>query len=69
MDVVQQQILDSYRAAQHGEAPPPLPGRHDRAVLRELRGHLRGRLRARLAAGPGPPSKSRPRAGRGRPRG
>ncbi|WP_329209785.1 hypothetical protein OG257_21470 [Streptomyces sp. NBC_00683] len=37
MDIVQQHMLDSYRSAQHGEPPPPLPGRHDREVLRELR--------------------------------
>ncbi|MFD4032857.1 hypothetical protein ACFWVP_20700 [Streptomyces sp. NPDC058637] len=43
MDIVQQQMLDSYRAAQHGEPPPPLPGRHDREVLRDLRRHLLGR--------------------------
>ncbi|MFJ8617370.1 hypothetical protein ACIRD4_16070 [Streptomyces clavifer] len=46
MDIVQQQMLDSWRAAQHGEPPPPLPGRHDREVLREVR----RRLAARAAA-------------------
>ncbi|MBV7669466.1 hypothetical protein STHAL_08210 [Streptomyces halstedii] len=55
MDIVQQQILDSYRAAQHGEASPPPPGRHDREVLRELR----GRLRAWAATHP-PPDRRPP---------
>ncbi|MCX5411774.1 hypothetical protein [Streptomyces sp. NBC_00059] len=41
MDIVQQQMLDSYRAAQHGEVPPPLPGRHDRDVLRGIRRRIR----------------------------
>uniref|UniRef100_A0AAU3GUZ8 Uncharacterized protein n=1 Tax=Streptomyces sp. NBC_01401 TaxID=2903854 RepID=A0AAU3GUZ8_9ACTN len=40
MDIVQQHMLDSYRAAQHGEAPPPPPGRDDRAVLRAVRRHI-----------------------------
>lgn len=35
MDALQQQMFDSYRAARRGESPPPLPGRHDRAVVRE----------------------------------
>ncbi|GAA2949681.1 hypothetical protein GCM10010518_40670 [Kitasatospora cinereorecta] len=46
MDIVQQQMLDSFRAAQHGEPPPPLPGRHDREVLRELRRRLLARATA-----------------------
>jgi hypothetical protein len=37
MDAMQQHMIDSYRAAQHGEAPPPLPGRHDWEVVREAR--------------------------------
>ncbi|MFF3832080.1 hypothetical protein ACFYXX_15085 [Streptomyces sp. NPDC002458] len=41
MDIVQQHMLDSYRAARHGEAPPALPGTHDRAVLRGLRRRIR----------------------------
>ncbi|WP_328910869.1 hypothetical protein OG230_15885 [Streptomyces sp. NBC_00234] len=41
MDAIQQYMFDSYRAAQHGERPPPPPGRHDREVLRELRRRLR----------------------------
>ncbi|GAA2963348.1 MULTISPECIES: hypothetical protein [Streptomyces] len=60
MDIVQQQMLDSYRAARHGEAPPPLPGRHDLEVLRGLR----DRLRAQATAFAPPPR--RPPHGRGR---
>ncbi|MEU5717126.1 hypothetical protein AB0G71_15285 [Streptomyces sp. NPDC020403] len=41
MDIVQQHMLDSYRAVRHGEVPPPLPGRHDWDVLRELRRRFR----------------------------
>ncbi|MEV0021614.1 hypothetical protein AB0H45_05190 [Streptomyces atroolivaceus] len=41
MDIVQQYMLDSCRAAQHGEAPPPPPGAHDRDVLRTLRRRIR----------------------------
>ncbi|GAA3483789.1 hypothetical protein [Streptomyces yanii] len=37
MDAMQQHMIDSYRAAQRGEAPPPLPGRHDWGVVREAR--------------------------------
>ncbi|MFC9942890.1 hypothetical protein [Streptomyces pratensis] len=37
MDTVQQHMLDSYRATQHGEVPPPLPGPHDWDVLRGIR--------------------------------
>ncbi|MEV7233616.1 hypothetical protein AB0N06_06405 [Streptomyces sp. NPDC051020] len=37
MDAIQQHMIDSYRAAQHGEAPPPLPGRHDWEVVRQAR--------------------------------
>ncbi|MFD8012377.1 hypothetical protein [Streptomyces sp. NPDC058955] len=60
MDALQQHLFDSYRAARHGEPPPPAPGTHDLAVLRGLREHRRfervvagrpatGRLRAALA--------------------
>ncbi|MGW0790370.1 hypothetical protein ACWD04_19480 [Streptomyces sp. NPDC002911] len=41
MDIVQQHMLDSRRAAQHGEFPPPLPGSHDREVLRTIRRCIR----------------------------
>ncbi|MFE4452050.1 hypothetical protein [Streptomyces sp. NPDC056796] len=41
MDTVQQYLLDSYRAAQRGEAPPPLPGSRDRDVLRGIRRRIR----------------------------
>ncbi|MFJ5196153.1 hypothetical protein ACIQCQ_29255 [Streptomyces sp. NPDC088394] len=37
MDAIQQHMIDSYRAAQRGELPPPLPGRHDWGVVREAR--------------------------------
>ncbi|MFI2783596.1 hypothetical protein [Streptomyces sp. ALB3] len=50
MDIVQQHMLDSYRSAQHGEVPPPPPGRHDRDVLRTLRRRVRA-----LAAAYRPP--------------
>ncbi|MFE5794415.1 hypothetical protein ACFQ8C_17770 [Streptomyces sp. NPDC056503] len=41
MDAMQQHLFDSYRAARRGEPPPPAPGTHDVAVLRELRDHRR----------------------------
>ncbi|WP_433916685.1 hypothetical protein [Streptomyces sp. NBC_01744] len=41
MDAIQQHMIDSYRAAQHGELPPPLPGRHDWAVVRDVRDRRR----------------------------
>lgn len=41
MDAIQQHMIDSYRAAQHGELPPPLPGRHDWAVARDVRDRRR----------------------------
>ncbi|WP_405663955.1 hypothetical protein OG379_17885 [Streptomyces sp. NBC_01166] len=41
MDTFQQHMLDSYRAAQHGEGPPPPPGAHDRDVLRTIRRRIR----------------------------
>ncbi|MFF2410580.1 hypothetical protein [Streptomyces sp. NPDC058092] len=46
MNALQQHMIDSYRAAQHGEPPPPPPGRHDRSVLRTVRDHY-GRYRRR----------------------
>ncbi|HWU05085.1 MAG TPA: hypothetical protein VN520_01530 [Streptomyces sp.] len=48
MDIVQQHMLDSCRAAQHGEAQPPLPGTHDRDVLRIIRRRIRAWTSARL---------------------
>ncbi|MFB8052312.1 hypothetical protein [Streptomyces rubiginosohelvolus] len=39
MDAIQQHMLDTYRAAQLAEPAPPPPGRHDRAVLRDLYHH------------------------------
>ncbi|MEU5164708.1 MULTISPECIES: hypothetical protein [Streptomyces] len=41
MDIVQQHMLDSCRAAQHGEGAPPLPGSHDREILRMIRRRIR----------------------------
>ncbi|MEU4502913.1 hypothetical protein [Streptomyces sp. NPDC024089] len=41
MDAIQQHMIDSYRAAQRGELPPPLPGRHDWGVVREARDRRR----------------------------
>ncbi|NBE54573.1 hypothetical protein GUY60_24755 [Streptomyces sp. YC537] len=60
MSVTQQYLLDSYRAAQHGTAQPPAPGRNDWQAVRELRDFRRfdavvherpshGRLRLALA--------------------
>ncbi|MFF2225814.1 hypothetical protein ACFVV7_21155 [Streptomyces globisporus] len=39
MDAIQQHMLDAYRAARLSEPAPPPPGRHDRAVLRDLYRH------------------------------
>lgn len=41
MDAIQQHMIDSYRAARHGEPLPPLPGWHDRAVIRAVRDRRR----------------------------
>ncbi|MFJ5725907.1 hypothetical protein [Streptomyces sp. NPDC093149] len=41
MDAIQQHMFDSYRAAQRGELPPPLPGRHEWGVVREARDRRR----------------------------
>ncbi|MFD9819197.1 hypothetical protein [Streptomyces violascens] len=60
MDVMQQHMIDSYRAARLGAPAPPVPGTHDVAVLRGMRDYRRfeavlagrlatGRLRAALA--------------------
>ncbi|MFK0287593.1 hypothetical protein ACIQVL_45020 [Streptomyces sp. NPDC090499] len=37
MSIVQQYLLDTYRARQHGEAAPPAPGAHVVRVVREYR--------------------------------
>ncbi|MER5364274.1 hypothetical protein [Streptomyces sp. NPDC002722] len=50
MDAIQQHMIDSYRAAQRGELPPPLPGRHDWGVVREAR--ERRRFEAVIAGRP-----------------
>ncbi|MCX4731327.1 hypothetical protein [Streptomyces sp. NBC_01363] len=57
MDAIQQHMIDSYRAAQRGELPPPLPGRHDWEVVREARD--RRRFDAVIA---GRPARGRRRA-------
>ncbi|WP_405458034.1 hypothetical protein OG786_13360 [Streptomyces sp. NBC_00101] len=43
MDAIQQQMYDTWRAVRSGEGPPPLPGTHDREVLRGLWGRYRSR--------------------------
>ncbi|GAA3147938.1 hypothetical protein GCM10010521_39140 [Streptomyces rameus] len=50
MSITQQYLLDSYRARRHGEPEPPVPGRHDVDVLRELRDYRR--FRAVIAGRP-----------------
>ncbi|MER6103088.1 hypothetical protein ABT115_12375 [Streptomyces sp. NPDC001832] len=47
MDAIQQHMIDSHRAAQHGELQPPLPGRYDWSVLRAIRDHCRRTWSAR----------------------
>ena len=49
MNAMHQHMLDSYRASQHGEQAPPLPGRHDWQVVREFRDHAE--MTAALRAG------------------
>ncbi|MEU4796463.1 hypothetical protein [Streptomyces sp. NPDC023327] len=44
MSVTQQYLLDTYRAAQHGERTPPAPGLRDWQAVREVRDY--GRFRA-----------------------
>ncbi|MEV7286810.1 hypothetical protein AB0O01_19945 [Streptomyces sp. NPDC093252] len=50
MSSTQQYLLDTYRAAQHGEPVPPAPGTHDARVVREIRTYRR--FRAVLAGRP-----------------
>ncbi|MEV6652637.1 hypothetical protein [Streptomyces sp. NPDC051219] len=65
MDALQQHMIDTYRAAQHGAPTPPLPGTHDWETLRFIRDErafraviagrpARGRVRAALARAFGP---------------
>ncbi|MGI5450390.1 hypothetical protein ACQEVM_32385 [Streptomyces sp. CA-243310] len=54
MSAIEQYLLDTYRASQHGTPMPPPPGRDDVAVIREARD--RARSRAVLA---GPPARRR----------
>lgn len=59
MNAMHQYLFDTYRAAQHGERTPPLPGTHDVATLRpsataaastrSSRASARGRLRTALS--------------------
>ncbi|WP_037686533.1 hypothetical protein [Streptomyces aureocirculatus] len=53
MSVTQQYLLDTYRAAQHGEPAPPAPGAHDWQVVREVRdyGRFNAVVRERPARG------------------
>ncbi|MFF5448841.1 hypothetical protein [Streptomyces sp. NPDC012888] len=39
MTAIEQYLVDSYRAAQRGDAMPPPPGRDDLAVLRAARSY------------------------------
>ncbi|MGA4840403.1 hypothetical protein [Streptomyces sp. G45] len=59
MSVTQQYLLDTYRAAQHGDPTPPAPGADDWQAVREVRDYgrfaavvrerpARGRVRAAL---------------------
>ncbi|MFJ5927685.1 hypothetical protein ACIQF6_34325 [Kitasatospora sp. NPDC092948] len=41
MNALHQHLLDSSRAARHGEPAPPLPGTHDVAALRAALAHHR----------------------------
>ncbi|MFJ1792704.1 hypothetical protein [Kitasatospora griseola] len=41
MNALHQHLLDSARAAHHGEPAPPLPGTHDLATLRAALTHHR----------------------------
>ncbi|MEV7119473.1 hypothetical protein [Kitasatospora griseola] len=41
MNALHQYLLDSARAAHHGEPAPPLPGTHDLATLRAALTHHR----------------------------
>ncbi|MEU6880084.1 hypothetical protein [Streptomyces sp. NPDC046712] len=56
MNALHQYLLDSYRAEQHRDRLPPIPGTHDIETLRAVRRHRRcrttpsGRPRHRLCA-------------------
>ncbi|MER5932659.1 hypothetical protein [Streptomyces sp. NPDC002054] len=54
MTAIEQYLIDSYRAAQHGDPMPPPPGRDDLAVLRQARSYeqFRAVLDGRPAAHP-----------------
>ncbi|MFG2439192.1 hypothetical protein [Streptomyces sp. NPDC048508] len=61
MSITQQYLLDTYRAAQHGEPAPPAPGAHDAETVREVREYRR--FRAVVA---GRPARGRIRGALGR---
>ncbi|WP_435297210.1 hypothetical protein [Streptomyces sp. YPW6] len=66
MDAIQQHLLDTYRAARLSEPAPPPPGRHDRAVLRDLYRHWLTHPPAHRTADPGvsgPPDAASPSGG------
>ncbi|MCX5195851.1 hypothetical protein OOK31_18475 [Streptomyces sp. NBC_00249] len=50
MTAIEQYLIDTYRAAQHGDPMPPPPGRDDVAVLRAVRAE--SQFRAVLAGRP-----------------
>jgi hypothetical protein len=66
MNAIQQHMLDLYRAARTGTAPPPRPGDHDLRTLREARGDRRFRTAGTSASGP-PMSAARRPMTAGRP--
>ncbi|WP_404957940.1 hypothetical protein [Streptomyces sp. 147326] len=39
MSAIEQYLIDTWRASQHGDPTPPPPGRDDVAVLREIRSY------------------------------
>lgn len=61
MNAMHQYLFDAYRATQHRDALPPVPGRHDVAALRSARD---ARRFARVVAGR--PARGRLRAFRRR---
>ncbi|GAB2943865.1 MULTISPECIES: hypothetical protein [unclassified Streptomyces] len=66
MDAIQQHLLDTYRAARLSEPAPPPPGRHDRAVLRDLYRHWLTHPPVHRTADPGvsgPPDAASPSGG------
>ncbi|MEU6954945.1 hypothetical protein [Streptomyces sp. NPDC045714] len=58
MNATQQHLLDLHRAARLSQPAPPLPGRHDRSVLRDLYRRLQRNRRPSRPSEPGTPSPS-----------